>query len=113
MKKILLAMAAVVAMFAFVNSPASAAPMTTGKNLPSIDSQIIKVHGNHHICARGPVWRWGGRVVCHRHRGWAVRRCAPGACMSVHPGCWHTRKRCRDRWGYGHDYRRCVRRHGC
>ena len=114
MRKIFLVLGAVVAMFASVGSAsaASVTPQAAGST-PAVESAIVKVHGWHNRCRRGPVWRWGGRGRCHRHRGWKVRRCSPRRCWRRPPRCRYWRRECRDRFGYGWRYRRCKRRHGC
>ncbi|MEJ2227661.1 MAG: glycosyl hydrolase family 5 [Alphaproteobacteria bacterium] len=76
MKKILLAVVAAFALFAFANSPVSAAPITAEKSVSTVDSHVSKVQ-----------W-FGFRCVKWRHR-------------------------CHRRFGYGHRYRRCMRRHDC
>ncbi len=117
MKKILLAVS--LAMFAILATMtgAKAAPVTTG-NIAQSAIEYSTIEG------LTPVHLRDNRHNCRRHGincgGFAV---GPGG-IFIGPGyfnyegsytrtCRRVRRFCRDEWGSGRRYRRCVRRRDC
>jgi len=43
-------------------------------------SSTEQVMGCHRVCRRGPVWRWGGVIVWHRHVPGPRGACMPVRC---------------------------------
>ncbi|MCH9808261.1 MAG: hypothetical protein K0U74_11065 [Alphaproteobacteria bacterium] len=110
MKKLGALLAALIVSLGFAaNSPAQAGVAASNGLLPSGVSStagasglVHKTHGWHCRARRGYVPSLGYRAL-HRHRAACRRR---GRC--------HRRHRvCRNRWGYGWRFRRCLRRAGC
>lgn len=105
----ILSVAVVAASLAASTLSANAAPMTgeIAKLGEAAQSGVIKVHGWHRSCKWGPV-RY------HRHvPGVGNVRCYRGGYKKRWRSCRSWRHECRDRWGGGWRYRRCMRRHGC
>lgn len=105
-------LAALVAALSFARlEPAYAAPASSAavsgmaQPLAKLPGLVEKVHGFHCRMAFGYDPRVGYRRW-HRH---------PRACRGAGVGrrCVRVRSNCRDVFGRGPDYRRCVRRRGC
>lgn len=112
MKKILLALTvSTVTAFTFITS-AQAAPITgLGTIQQSVDTDVTiegltPVHSRSYRHRHGGVWYGPGIYI---GPGFGIY----GGGYSPGRSCRRVRRFCRNEWGRGRSYRRCVRRQGC
>ncbi len=75
-------------------SAAQAAPVQPAGAATAIsgDGLVTQVHGGHgRACRWGPVWRWNGKRVRHRHIGRQVRVCGKRWRGRGRPHGWQKR----------------------
>jgi hypothetical protein len=115
MRKLIMAtLVTVMSVFASLTMAKAApiAPMTLPYEVSStaIKQNVIKVHRRSYRHSHRRRYRRGGGIYI-----------GPGG-VYVNPGygyrprvrhCRRWRRRCRNRWGGGSRYRRCMRRQGC
>ncbi len=74
---------------------ASAAPLSAPATLAAAEARtggglLIRVHGRHRACERGPVYRWDTRAR-HRHIGRRVEVCGRRHRGRGRPADWRRR----------------------